>query len=48
MDYEEILLQISDVLREHNRVVMTISHKEAVEKIGDIIHKAEAEAEAER
>ena len=43
MDYEEILLQISDVLRAHNRVVGGISHREAVELIREIIKKNEEE-----
>lgn len=37
MDYEEIMLQISDVMREANRVRPDIYHEQAVKKIQEIV-----------
>lgn len=40
MDYETILLQITDVLKEHNHPGARLSDQEAVERIAEIIIKS--------
>lgn len=35
--YEEMLLQIVDVLKKHNRPIPDITHKEAIEEIRSIV-----------
>lgn len=37
MDYEEALLQVTDVLKLHNRYHMTADHEKAVNVIRDIV-----------
>lgn len=37
--YEEMLLQIVDVLKKHNRPLPDLTHKEAIEEIRSIINK---------
>jgi len=38
MDYEEMLLQVTDVLKAHNRYHMNApDHKQAIEQIRDIV-----------
>ena len=37
--YEEMLLQIVDVLKKHNRPISDITHKEAIEEIRSIVNK---------
>ena len=37
--YEEMLLQIVDVLKKHNRPLPDITHKEAIEEIRSIVNK---------
>lgn len=38
--YEEMLLQIVDVLKKHNRPLPDLTHKEAIEEIRFIVNKA--------
>lgn len=37
-DYEEMMLQISDIMRKANRVRPTITHEEAVKAIREIVN----------
>lgn len=37
--YEEMLLQIVDILKKHNRVLPDLTHKEAIEEIRSIVNK---------
>ena len=37
--YEEMLLQIVDVLKKHNRPLPDLTHKEAIEEIRSIVNK---------
>lgn len=37
--YEEMLLQIVDVLKKHNRPIPDLTHKEAIEEIRSIVNK---------
>lgn len=40
-DWEELMLQISDVMREANRLRPIMTHEEAVRKIKDIVKEVE-------
>ena len=45
--YEEMLLQIVDVLKKHNRPIPDLTHKEAIEEIRKIISGVTTYAEKE-
>lgn len=38
-DYEELMLQISDVMREANRIIPDLSHEQAVKNIRGIVER---------
>lgn len=38
-DYEELMLQISDVMREANRVIPDLSHEQAIKNIRGIVER---------
>lgn len=40
-DWEELMLQISDVMREANRVIPDLTHEQAVRKIKEIVRNVE-------
>lgn len=41
--YEEMLLQIVEVLKKHNRPLPDLTHKEAIEEIRYIVNKKDSE-----
>lgn len=45
-DYEEMMLQISDIMRQANKVRPLMTHEEAVKKIRLIVNQAAEEEDS--